>query len=377
MKRKEVNLPSPELKIIISGGGTGGHIFPAIAIANALKKLKPGIELLFVGALGKMEMEKVPQAGYPIEGLWISGLQRKLTIRNLLFPVKIASSLFSAWRILNSFKPNVAVGVGGYASGPLLFMASMKGIPTLIQEQNSYAGITNKLLASRAGKICVAYDSMERFFPSDKICITGNPVRQDISNNPDLRSEALNYFGLDGNKKTVLIVGGSLGARTINESIQNGLGKFAEHEIQVVWQTGRSFASSAKTAVTTMPVPGVSKFEFIERMDYAYAVADVVIARAGASTISELTIVAKPAILVPSPNVAEDHQTRNALSLVNKQAAILVKDQDAGADLVSKAIELIHDTATCTTLSKAISQLAINDSDRLIAHEILKLAENN
>ncbi|MFI5220534.1 MAG: undecaprenyldiphospho-muramoylpentapeptide beta-N-acetylglucosaminyltransferase, partial [Bacteroidia bacterium] len=307
-------------KIIISGGGTGGHIFPAIAIANALKKMNNGIEILFVGAKGKMEMEKVPAAGYKIEGLWISGLQRNSFFTNLSFPFKVISSLQGAAKIISRFNPDVAVGVGGYASGPLLFMATRKNIPALIQEQNSYAGITNKLLAGRVNKICVAYDGMEKFFPEQKIVKTGNPVREDTVNIEGKKYEAINYFGLEDNAKTILVVGGSQGARSINNSIKTGLQKIKNSNHQLIWQTGKHFYQEAKEITESPGSNQIKVYDFISRMDLAYALADLVISRAGASTVSELCIVAKPCILVPLPTAAEDHQTQNCRELVKRNA---------------------------------------------------------
>jgi UDP-N-acetylglucosamine--N-acetylmuramyl-(pentapeptide) pyrophosphoryl-undecaprenol N-acetylglucosamine transferase len=361
------------LKVIISGGGTGGHIFPAIAIANALKILVPNIEILFVGALGRMEMEKVPAAGYPIEGLWISGLQRKLTIDNLSFPFKVISSINKSRKIINKFKPNVVIGVGGYASGPLLYVAANKGIPTLIQEQNSYPGITNKILAKRVNKICVAYQGMEKYFPKDKLILTGNPVRQDILNISTKREDALKFFGMENNKKNLLVIGGSLGARTINQSLKAGIEELSKNNIQVIWQTGKSFIHEANEAVSLYNQSGIKAYDFINRMDYAYAAADVVISRAGASSISELCLVGKPSILVPSPNVAEDHQTKNAIALVNNNAAILVKDSEAKENLIPRAIELLKNEDEQTMLSNNISKMALKDSAKVIANEILMM----
>jgi UDP-N-acetylglucosamine--N-acetylmuramyl-(pentapeptide) pyrophosphoryl-undecaprenol N-acetylglucosamine transferase len=364
------------LKVIISGGGTGGHIFPAIAIANALKILVPNIEILFVGALGRMEMEKVPAAGYKIEGLWISGLQRKLTIDNLSFPFKVISSINKSRQIINKFKPDVVIGVGGYASGPLLYVAANKGIPTLIQEQNSYPGITNKILAKRVNKICVAYQGMEKYFPKEKLILTGNPVRQDILDISNKRDEALKFFGLENNKKTMLVIGGSLGARTINQSLKDGIEELSKNNIQVIWQTGKSFIHEPNEAVSTYIQSGINAYDFINRMDYAYAAADVVISRAGASSISELCIVGKPSILVPSPNVAEDHQTKNAMALVNNNAAILVKDFEANEVLIKKVIALLKDDEEQKSLKNNIGKMALKDSANVIATEIIKLAKN-
>lgn len=361
------------VKVIISGGGTGGHIFPAIAIANALKETVREIDILFVGAEGRMEMEKVPKAGYPIEGLWISGLQRSLTVKNLAFPFKVISSVVKARRIIKRFKPDVVVGVGGYASGPLLFAATSMNIPALIQEQNSYPGITNKLLAGRVDKICVAYDGMERFFPAAKLMLTGNPVRQDILSLAGKRERALEEFGLDPSKKTILVIGGSLGARTINESMAECVGDLSQKGFQVIWQTGKSFFQRAKDL--SAGINGIKVYDFISKMDYAYAVADLVVSRAGASSVSELCVVGKPSILIPSPNVAEDHQTKNALALVNHHAAILVKDMDARTALKDKIIELMKDESQMEKLSLNIHSLAKPDSATVIAHEVVKLVK--
>ncbi len=364
----------PSLRVIISGGGTGGHIFPAIAIANALKKMNPTTEILFVGANGRMEMEKVPAAGYKIEGLNISGLQRKLTFQNFLLPIKIIKSVIRARMIIKNFKPDVAVGVGGYASGPLLYAATAMKIPALIQEQNSFAGITNKLLSGKVKKVCVAYDGMEKYFPKEKIVMTGNPVREDVVDINGKRQAAISFFNLSETKKTVLIIGGSLGARTLNESIASRLDDFKSKKIQLIWQTGKSFYSKANELTKSLSGDGIFAFDFIQKMDLAYAAADIVISRAGASSVSELAIVAKPAILVPSPNVAEDHQTKNAMSLVNKEAAILVTDQNAAADLVSKAIELIYDDKKQVQLSNNISKLALKNSAVQIAEEVYNIS---
>lgn len=363
------------LKVIISGGGTGGHIFPAIAIANSLKELSRDIDILFVGAEGRMEMEKVPAAGYKIEGLKISGLQRSLSLSNLTFPFKVFGSIMKANKILKRFQPDVVVGVGGYASGPILFVATLNGVPTLIQEQNSYAGITNKILGKRVNKICVAYNNMERFFPKEKIMLTGNPVRQDIQNLQGKRERGLEYFGLSGDKKILLVIGGSLGAKTINESIKTGLKKFVANDIQVVWQTGKSYFASAKAAAESYQDSGIKVYDFITKMDYAYAVADAVVSRAGASSVSELCLVKKPAILVPSPNVAEDHQTMNAMALVNYNAAVLVKDNEAGEKLCDEAISLMKDEVRRIKLQENIARLAFQDSGIAIANEILRLVK--
>ena len=362
------------LRIILSGGGTGGHIFPAVAIANEIKKLVPTAEILFVGALGKMEMEKVPAAGYKIIGVHIAGLQRKFAFSNFKLPFLIIKSLLKTRKIIKEFQPDVVVGTGGYASGPLLRAATNKGIPALIQEQNSYAGITNKILSKKVSKICVAYEGMEKFFPKEKIMLTGNPVRQDISNIEEKRNEAFSFFKLDPNKKTVLVVGGSLGAKAINEAIGAGLQKFADNSIQLVWQTGKIYFETAKQKTKGFENKNITATDFISRMDLAYAFADVVISRAGAGAISELCIVQKPCILVPLPTAAEDHQTKNAMSLVNKNAAILIKDTEATKILVNKAIELINNSTEQQTLKTNIKQLAFFNSANVIAKEVLKLA---
>ncbi len=366
----------PEMRIIISGGGTGGHIFPAIAIADAIKELVPDVKILFVGALGRMEMEKVPAAGYKIEGLWISGLQRSLTIRNLSFPFKLIHSTWKARKIIKDFKPHAVVGVGGYASGPTLRSAASLKIPTILQEQNSYPGITNKLLASKADFICVAYPEMEKFFPKEKIILTGNPVRKDIMTTNVDKSEALSFFGLSEAKPVILCVGGSLGALTLNKSIHEGLKEFEDANIQVIWQTGKGYAETAVEAVRSLKSDGIKALPFINRMDLAYAVADVVISRAGAIAISELCLKAKPCILVPSPNVAEDHQTRNALSLVSNEAAIMVRDSAAGESLVKISIKLAGDKETCNKLSANIKKLAHPEAALEIARIIINCANS-
>ena len=363
-------------RIIISGGGSGGHIFPAIAIANALKEIDASIEILFVGAKGKMEMERVPKAGYEIEGLWISGFQRKLTTRNLMFPFKLISSLWKARRVIKQFKPDAAVGVGGYASGPTLEMASRRGIPTLIQEQNSYAGVTNRLLASKVTKVCVAYEGMERFFSKEKIIFTGNPIRQEITQIDGKRAEAIKHFDLDEHKKTIVVVGGSLGARTINNAMEASFDLIANHQdVQVIWQAGKLYIDEFQQKETGQ-LPNVKLTKFIDRMDLAYAAADLVISRAGAATISELCLIQKPAILVPSPNVSEDHQTKNALALVNKDAAIMVKDKDATSTMYQTALDLLNDEARLKTISENVGKSGMKDSANKIAQEILSLITN-
>lgn len=354
-------------KFIISGGGTGGHIFPAVAIANALKKRMPDCEILFVGANGRMEMEKVPQAGYTIKGLNIAGFQRGSILKNLMLPFKVLSSLKEASKIIKGFKPNAAIGVGGYASGPLLFAASFAGVPCVIQEQNSFAGITNKILAKRAKKICVAYDGMEKVFPKDKIVMTGNPVRAEILNKQVNREEALKYFGFNAGKKTVLVVGGSLGARTLNESVYESLNKIKGSNVQFLWQTGKTWNKE------NLGLENVKQLTFIDRMDYAYACADVIVSRAGALSIAELQNIGKPLILVPSPNVAEDHQTHNAMALVNNEAAILVRDNEAKTNLINEVFELIAEEDKQKKLSENISKMGICNAAERIVDEILGL----
>ncbi|MEM1324053.1 MAG: undecaprenyldiphospho-muramoylpentapeptide beta-N-acetylglucosaminyltransferase [Bacteroidota bacterium] len=361
------------MRVIISGGGTGGHVFPAIAIANALKEQEPTIDIRFVGAKGKLEMEKVPKAGYPIEGLWISGFHRQLTLRNLLFPFKLLSSLWKAFWIVRRFRPQAAVGVGGYASGPTLGVASRMGIPCLLQEQNSYAGVTNKLLAAKARRICVAYEGMERYFPSSKIVMTGNPVRQDILQLEGKRTTALKHFGFAPGKKTLLVFGGSLGARTLNQAMAASAAALeAAEEVQVLWQAGKLYIEEYQQTATAA-LPNVQIRAFIDRMDLAYAMADAVVCRAGALTISELCLAAKPAILVPSPNVAEDHQTHNAMALVKKEAAIMVKDVQAKAEMVPQALALLKDAGQQEALSEHIRQLGRAEAAKKIAAEVLQL----
>jgi UDP-N-acetylglucosamine--N-acetylmuramyl-(pentapeptide) pyrophosphoryl-undecaprenol N-acetylglucosamine transferase len=361
------------MRFIISGGGTGGHIYPAIAIANELKALHPNSEILFVGAKGRMEMEKVPQAGYPIEGLWISGIQRKLTLKNLAFPFKVISSILEARKIILRFKPDAVIGVGGYASGPLLYAATQLKIPALIQEQNSYAGLTNKWLAKKVQKICVAYPHMERFFPAQKIVSTGNPVRGDILDLKDKREQALDFFKLNPQKKTILVVGGSQGSRSINEAISHNLSKFIEKDIQLIWQTGKNSFSEAPDSQLLLENPLLHRTEFIYKMDLGYAAADVVISRAGALAVSELCIAAKPTVFVPLPSAAEDHQTKNAESLAQQNAAWLVSDTQARNEVVEKAISLLEDEALSKTFSENIQKLAKPNATRQIAEEVLKL----
>ncbi|QJD97381.1 undecaprenyldiphospho-muramoylpentapeptide beta-N-acetylglucosaminyltransferase [Mucilaginibacter robiniae] len=371
-----VTVSGRPLRIIISGGGTGGHIFPAVAIANALKKLHPDTEILFVGALGRMEMEKVPAAGYKIVGLDIQGIQRKSVWKNVMFPVKLIRSIRHAVKIIKDFRPDAAVGVGGYASGPLLYAASLMGIPTLIQEQNSYAGITNKWLSKKAQKICVAFDEMDKFFPVNKIIKTGNPVRRESVNIAGKRFSALELLKLSPDKKTILVTGGSLGARTLNNSVLAGLDKIIAADVQLVWQTGKVYYKNIIEQLGENYHPNIRVMEFLNRMDLAYAAADVIISRAGAGTIAELCIVGKPIILVPSPNVAEDHQTKNALALVQNHAAVFVADRDAEANLIDKALSLLNDKDKQKQLSNYISKLALPNADEVIAGQVIDIINN-
>ena len=364
-----------KLRIIVSGGGTGGHIFPAVSIANAIKELYPDTEILFIGAEGRMEMQRVPAAGYKIIGLPVAGFDRKHLLKNISVLIKLFRSQLMARKIIKDFNPHAAVGVGGYASGPTLKMAGMMGIPTLIQEQNSYAGVTNKLLAQKAEKICVAYEGMERFFDKNKIILTGNPVRQGLLNKNISREEAIRSFGLAPEKKTILIVGGSLGARTINNCMMQGFDKIKESGVQFIWQTGKIYINEAKQAVKAYgELPMLHVTDFISDMAAAYSAADVVISRAGAGSISEFCLLGKPVILVPSPNVAEDHQTKNALALVNKNAALYIKDSEATQKLLDTAIEAVHKPDLLKELSSNITKLAIKDSATIIAKEVCKLA---
>lgn len=357
-------------KIILSGGGTGGHIYPAIAIADELKCRYPDAEFLFVGAKDRMEMEKVPQAGYKIEGLWISGIQRQFTLKNLMFPFKLLSSLWNAKKLIKQFKPDVAIGTGGFASGPLLQVATSNGIPSLIQEQNSYPGITNKLLSKKANKICVAYDGLERFFPKNKIVKTGNPVRQDLLDIESKKEEAIQVFSLQSTKKTLLILGGSLGAKRVNELIEKELDFFNTHNIQVIWQCGKLYYETYKMSGHNKHV---QVHAFLNRMDLAYAAADIIISRAGASSVSELCIVGKPVIFIPSPNVAEDHQTKNALSIVEKDAAILIKEIDLEVDFENKFSQLIASREKREQLGNNIKKLALVNATKQIVDEVEKL----
>ena len=365
------------LRIIISGGGTGGHIFPAIAIANAIKAMQPTAQILFVGALGRMEMQRVPAAGYDIKGLPICGFNRKNLLKNFAVLFKIWKSQRMAKRIIKDFKPMVAVGVGGYASGPTLNQCAAMGIPCLIQEQNSYAGVTNKLLAKKASRICVAYEGMERFFPKDKIVLTGNPVRQQLLDTQLTKAEALRSFALEPSRKTILIVGGSLGARTINESVLAHLEEIKASGVQVIWQTGKIYFEDIKRQLAEKEaMPMLKPTDFIADMGAAYRAADLVISRAGASSISEFCLIGKPVILVPSPNVAEDHQTKNALALVNRQAAQLVKDAEATEKLIPLALKTVDNDQTLSLLSHNIKQMALRNSAETIAKEVIALAQN-
>lgn len=361
-------------KIIIGGGGTGGHIFPAISIANALKRIDKDIDILFVGAEGRMEMEKVPASGYKIIGLPVAGLIRKVTLKNLSVLIKLLKSIRRAGKIVRDYKPDAVVGVGGYASGPVLRVAGRRGIPTLLQEQNSYAGVTNRLLARRASVICVAYEGMERFFPGSRIILTGNPVRQDISNLEGKRREGLAFYKMEEDKKVLLVLGGSLGSHTINNSILAGLRQMRDSGLQIIWQTGKYYYESMRDAAGDSG-EGICMVDFINRMDLAFAAADIIVSRAGAGTISELCIVAKPVILIPSPNVAEDHQTSNAMALSKREAAILVKDSEAPGKLADRVISLAGNDEEMSKLAANIAQLAINDADERIANELLKLTE--
>ena len=373
------------MKYLISGGGTGGHIFPAVSIANALREADPSCEILFVGALGRMEMERVPQAGYPIVGLPIKGFDRSRPWRNIRVIIDLVRSMIQARKIVRDFGPNVGIGVGGYASGAAMKVAAKMGVPILLQEQNGFAGVTNKLLKDDAKKICVAYEGMEHFFPKEKIILTGNPVRQNLTSGT--KEEAIQYFNQEfgvhfsAEKKTLLIIGGSLGARTINQSIIAHLNELINSDIQVIWQTGKNYFADCKAALanssSTTNNNQIICTDFVSQMPLAYALADLVISRAGASSISELCLLGKPSILVPSPNVAEDHQTHNAMALVNKDAAVLVKDKDAPDTLITVALQLISDNQKLHQLHTHILTLALPDSARIIAAEVMKLAQNN
>lgn len=371
-----MDLMKDNIRVIVSGGGTGGHIFPAISIANAVKALRPDAKILFVGAEGRMEMQRVPDAGYEIKGLPISGFNRKNPFKNISVIIKLMRSQIMARKIISDFKPDVAVGVGGYASGPTLRMAGRMGIPTLIQEQNSFAGVTNKLLAKRAERICVAYEGMERFFSAGKIILTGNPVRQNLTENKVSRPQAAQMMGLDAEKKIILIIGGSLGARTLNESVMSNLDLIRiSKDVQFVWQTGKLYFEEMKSRLEKeQPVSNLFPMDFVSNMDIVYSAADLVISRAGAGSISELCLLNKATILVPSPNVAEDHQTKNAMALVNKDAAIHIADVAARKELIPASISLVQDKERLSKLSENIGKLALRDSADVIAREILRLA---
>lgn len=360
-------------KILISGGGTGGHIFPALSIANAIKERYPQAEILFVGADNRMEMEKVPAAGYKIIGLPVSGFDRKHLFRNFKVLFRLYKSMRMAKSILRDFQPDIAIGVGGYASGPMLKAAQKKGIPTLIQEQNSYAGVTNKLLAEKAEAICVAYEGMERFFPADKIILTGNPVRQNILNCKISAGEAREKFGLKADVPTVLVVGGSLGARTTNQCISHNIDKLAKQNFQLIWQTGKLYDADAKKLMEEKEPANIKQMAFVTNMDEAYRAADLVVSRAGASSISELQLLGKAALLVPSPNVAEDHQTKNALALVNRNAAVMVKDMEAEAKLTDELIALLNDKTKLQTLSKNVAEMALTGAVDKIVDRVFEL----
>lgn len=369
-----------KIRAIISGGGTGGHIFPAVSIASKLKELNPETEILFVGAEGKMEMEKVPAAGFEIVGLPMAGLQRKLNIKNIIqnlkLPFKLLSSIRKAGRIIDEFKPDIAIGVGGFASAPLLYMAGRKGIPTLIQEQNGFAGLTNKKLAARAGSICVAYEGMEKFFPAEKICLTGNPIRANIHPySREDKAEGLKYYGLTEGKKHLLIVGGSLGSGTLNAAMKAWIdsGCPGGEDVEVLWQCGKYYKASIDAFMESRQLPNIKYSDFIGRMDLAYAMSDVVISRSGASSISEICAIGKAAVLVPSPNVAEDHQTHNALALVRKDAAIMVKDAEAIEKLLPTTLELLADDKRIKTIESNVLKLALPDAAQTIADEAYKL----
>ena len=366
-----------QLTVLVSGGGTGGHIFPALSIANEVRRRHPEAKILFVGAQGRMEMEKVPAAGYNIIGLPVSGFDRKHLLRNFKVLARLYKSMGMARKILKDFKPDIAIGVGGYASGPMLKEAQKQGIPTLLQEQNSYAGVTNKLLAAKADKICVAYDGMERFFPSEKIVLTGNPVRRNLLECGATQEQARQAMGMDPNRKTILIIGGSLGARTINNAIIDGLKRIGEAgDVQVIWQTGKIYDQQCREVLDASGVKNVAQMAFISNMDMAYRAADLVVSRAGASSISELQLLGKAAILVPSPNVAEDHQTKNALALSTRDAAIMVTDADAAAQLVNTMLETVADEAKTASLGTNVLKMALRDAAERIVDEVEKIIEN-
>jgi UDP-N-acetylglucosamine--N-acetylmuramyl-(pentapeptide) pyrophosphoryl-undecaprenol N-acetylglucosamine transferase len=365
-------------KVIISGGGTGGHIYPAIAIADALKMKSADIKILFIGAKGRMEMEKILAAGYPIEGLWISGFQRRLTWKNLIFPLKVILSMLKASSIIARFKPDVVIGVGGYASGPTLRVAVNKKIPTMIQEQNSFPGITNRLLGSKVDRICVAYNGMERFFPKERTVLVGNPVRLDLVNLKEKREDAINFFGLNNHKPIVFIMGGSLGARTINKSVLNCIHRnISQSGVQLLWQTGKFYYADIKAEPLVVNNPDIHIHEFIDRMDLAFAAADVIVSRAGAISISELCIVGKPVILIPSPNVTDDHQTKNAKSLASMNAAVFLKDNEAESKLFETITELLSNQPLQQLLSESIGKMAVNDAAEKIADEALRMINDH
>jgi len=362
-----------QIKVLISGGGTGGHIFPALAIARAIQAKMPNAEFLFVGAKGKMEMEKVPEAGYSIKGLWISGFQRKLSLQNLIFPIKLISSLWKARKIINDFNPDIAIGVGGFASGPTLKMAANAGIPCLIQEQNSYPGITNKLLANQVQKICVAYEGMEKYFPKEKLLLTGNPIRKQVIEIEGKREEALQFFGLQKGKKTILIIGGSLGAQSINNALIHNFEEWTKLNAQVIWQTGKTGIGQAKQVKNKYIHAAIHAHTFIKRMDLAYAAADLIISRAGAIAISEISAVGKPVIFIPYPYAAEDHQTKNAQNLVDKNAALMIADKEVKEELLPLVKKTISQTIALGNMAKEIKKMSIINADEIIANEVLKL----
>jgi UDP-N-acetylglucosamine--N-acetylmuramyl-(pentapeptide) pyrophosphoryl-undecaprenol N-acetylglucosamine transferase len=361
------------MRVIIAGGGTGGHIFPAVAIAHALQRMSPGVELLFVGAQGRMEMEKVPQEGFKIIGLDIAGFNRSNMLKNLSLPFKMLKSHLKAKSIIKEFKPNAVVGVGGYASFPVLNAAQSMGVPTLIQEQNSYAGKSNKILGKKAKAICVAYEHMEKFFPKEKLIMTGNPVRKNISQSNITREEGQDWLGLNPDRKTILIVGGSLGARSVNEALAGSLAELMQEDVQLAWQTGKPYYETAKQVAATYGGK-IKVFEFIREMDYAYAAADIVVSRAGALAIAEMCIAAKPVIFVPLPHAAEDHQTSNAMALVEHNAALMVRDNEAKTELVKKMKTLLHDASMQEVMRMSLAKMAIKDADERIAGKIIEIA---